>query len=122
MSRRRANILQFPPRPLRPDERKLVAEWLAAAGDVASAYVSDRRRDDPAIYRRIVIAEGNGVPTHLVHTPFGVSFWMVMRVRSAPEIQRFDSLHDALNSIRPVLPNHVGRHIGPPGSRGLRRA
>ena len=121
MSRRR--VLQFPPRPLRPDERKLVAEWLAAAGDVALAYVSDRRSDDPEIYRRIVITvEGNGAPTHLVHTPFGVNFWMVMRVRSAPEIQRFDSLHDALNSIRPVLPKHFGRHVGPPGSRDLRRA
>src|ERR1019366_6907499 len=31
-----------PPRLLRPDERALVADWLAAAGDISLAYVSSR--------------------------------------------------------------------------------
>ena len=48
----------FPPRPLNPDERALVDTWLSATCDVASAYVSERRSDDPALYRRIVVTLG----------------------------------------------------------------
>lgn len=105
MPRRRGDILEtLPARPLRPDERELLAEWLAAAGDVASAYVSDRRTDDPALYHRIVVTvEGNGVPTYLIHTSAGARLWIVMRIGSVPEIGRFPSLQSALNSIRPVL-------------------
>jgi hypothetical protein len=58
----------LPPRPLRLDEQELVVEWLAAAGDVALAYVSERRTDDPAIYRRIVIIkDADSGPTYLIH-------------------------------------------------------
>ena len=39
-------IRHLPARLLAPDERTLVAEWLAGAGDIAEAYVSDRRGDD----------------------------------------------------------------------------
>ena len=38
-----------PARPLTPAEHAIVTEWLAAAGDIASAYVSDRRSDDPVL-------------------------------------------------------------------------
>jgi len=94
----------FPARSLRPDERELVAEWLAAAGDVSSAYVSERRTDDPAMYRRIAISvEGNGVFTHLIHTPSRHDYWIVLNVRHKPEVHQFDSLLDALNFVRPVL-------------------
>lgn len=105
MARLRGDILgTLPPRPLRPGERELVTEWLAAAGDVASAYVSDRRSDDPALRGKIVICvKGNGGLTHLVHTPTNADCWLVMRVCPMPEIDRFGSLREALNSIRPVL-------------------
>jgi hypothetical protein len=46
-------IHHFPARPLMPEECALVAEWLASAGDIAATYVSSRRGDDPAHYRRL---------------------------------------------------------------------
>ena len=94
----------LPPRPLRLDERELVVEWLAAAGDVALAYVSERRTDDPAIYRRIVIIKDayNG-PTYFIHTPSNMDTRILLHVSPELEGHRFDSLRDALNSIRPVL-------------------
>jgi hypothetical protein len=94
----------FPPRPLNPDERELVATWLAGTFDVASAYVSERRSDDPALYRRIVINLGPGPgPTHLIHAPTGISCWLVTSVLDGGNVQRFDNLRNALNSIRPVF-------------------
>jgi hypothetical protein len=99
------DILQtFPARPLRPHERELVAEWLAVAGDVSSAFVSERRTDDPAIYRRIAISvDGNSAFTHLIHTPLHNDVWVVLDVRFKPEVHRFESLWEALNFIRPVI-------------------
>jgi len=94
----------LPARPLRLDERELVVEWLAAAGDVALAYVSERRSDDPAMYRRVVIArDADGGPTYLIHTSFNMDTWILLHVSPELEGHRFDSLRDALNSIRPVL-------------------
>jgi hypothetical protein len=80
-----------------------VAEWLAAAGDVASAYVSERRSDDQGIYRRVVITvEGSG-PTHLIDAPTGTDYWIVLQCRPDQDVQTFGSLREALNSVRPVL-------------------
>jgi|SRR5271165_199347 len=94
----------FRPRPLRPDERELVTEWLAAAGDIASAYVSARSSDDPAIYRRIVITEdGDGRPSYLIDTPTGTDYWVVLQFRPAPDVRQFGTLREALNFVRPVL-------------------
>jgi hypothetical protein len=105
MAGRTIDILQtLPPGHLRPGERKVVAEWLAAAGDIASAYFSGRKNDDPAIYRRIVIIEDtNSGPTFLIHTPANMKIWIVLRVGSPSEARGFDSLRDALNFVRPVL-------------------
>ena len=102
---RTEDILQtFPARPLRPGERELVAEWLAAAGDVSSAFVSERRTDDPAICQRIAISvAGNGAFTHLIHTSFHNDAWIVLDVRYIPEFHQFDTLVEALNFVRPVL-------------------
>jgi hypothetical protein len=94
----------LPPRHLKPGERAMVAEWLAAAGDIASAYFSEREHDDPAIYRRIVITEGkNSGPTFLIHTPANMKIWIVLCVGSPSYARGFDSLRDALNFVRPVL-------------------
>ncbi|HET6234718.1 MAG TPA: hypothetical protein VFE41_07105 [Acetobacteraceae bacterium] len=116
MSGRTLDLQQtFPARPLRPDERELVAEWLAAAGNDSSAYVSDRRTDEPAIYRRIAIsADGDGAFTHLIHAPFHSNVWMVLHVRHKPEIHHFESLQDALNFVRPVFGQPV---LGQPAAR-----
>jgi hypothetical protein len=43
-------LLILPPRPLSPTEQALVDEWLGLAGGVPSAYVSQRRSDDPAFF------------------------------------------------------------------------
>jgi hypothetical protein len=81
-----------------------VAEWLAAAGDVTSAYVSNRRNDDPALHHRIIIATGPGDgPSHLVHAPSGRNIWIVFSAGPRTKVHRFPTLRAALNSIRPVL-------------------
>jgi hypothetical protein len=105
MADRTVEVLQtLPPRLLRSDERNLVADWLSAAGNVASAYVSERRSDDPALYRRIVITEDVRLgPSYLIHTPTSVDAWITMDVRQPTEARSFSTLRDALNSIRPVL-------------------
>jgi hypothetical protein len=104
-SESQSEVDKYPPRLLRPDERALVAEWLAAAGDVSSAYVSQRQSDHPAIYRRVVITESNDSgPSYLIDSPTDTDYWIVIRVRPEPEAHRFPTLRDALNSIRLVLP------------------
>ena len=98
------DIFGFPARPLTPDESKLVAEWLAAAGDVAFAYVSSRRGDDPALLHRIVIGVGpTDYPSHMVQATVASDIWMVFALGRRTKIERYGSLRDALNSIRPVL-------------------
>jgi hypothetical protein len=99
-------VRHLPARLLTPDERALVAEWIAAAGDIASAYVSSRRSDDPAIYHRIAItASTGGEPSHYVQALAGRDIFMV--IASGPgrrtNVKRFRTLRSALNSIRPVL-------------------
>ena len=99
----------FPPRLLRPDEKRLVAEWLASAGDVTCAYVSERRTDDPELYRRIVITlEGDGEPAYLIDTPAKTEDWIVVQCRPYPDVHRFDSMREALNFVRPVLGHPTG--------------
>jgi hypothetical protein len=94
----------FPARPLTPDERALVAEWLALAGDVAATYVSSRRGDHPAHYRRIVVVtKPDGGPSHLIHAASGRDIWIVFTLNQRPRIQRFATLQAALNAVRPVL-------------------
>ena len=112
-------ISYFPARPLMPDERALVAEWLASVGDIAATYVSSRRGDDPAHYRRIVIVtKPDEGPSHLVHAPSGRDIWIVFSVGTRTRIRRFPTLRAALNSIRPVLADSVPRrapaHSGEP--------
>jgi hypothetical protein len=97
-------IRHLPARLLAPDERTLVAEWLSGAGDIAEAYVSDRRGDDPALHHRIVIVTNpEAGPTHLIHAPSGRDIWIVLSLGRRTKIRRFSTLRAALNSVRPVL-------------------
>jgi hypothetical protein len=96
--------LTFPPRMLSPTEQALVQEWLRLAGDVPSAYVSQRRSDDPAFFGRVVIATGPDTkPSHTIHTPAGSALWLVTSMDQSNEVHQFDTLREALNSVRPVL-------------------
>src|SRR5208282_4334731 len=86
----------LPPRLLRPHERALVTDWLAAAGDISLAYVSSRKGDDPAIYRRIVIVvERDEEPSYLISAPKGINVWMVYPYRPEQEALQFGSLQKA---------------------------
>jgi hypothetical protein len=97
-------LLTFPPRLLAPSERGLVEQWLSQAGDVPLAYVSERRGDDPALSRRIVIGVGPGaLPTHLIHAPDTLHLWCKTTIGPQVRVEIFDSLRAALNSIRHVL-------------------
>ncbi len=97
-------LLAFPPRPLGPDERALVAEWLANAGDILSAYVSERRSDDPRLHRRVVIVAGPvDRPSHIVHAPSGTITWILATVGPPANVEQFETLREALNAVRPVL-------------------
>jgi hypothetical protein len=97
-------LRMLPARPLDAEERALLAEWLGKALDIPSAYFSERRSDDPAIYRRIVITEGpDDQVAHLIHCPRGMRLWVRTTVVPEFSVQLFDSLRAALNSIRQVL-------------------
>jgi hypothetical protein len=100
----RGDMRDFPARLLTPDERALVAEWIAGAGDIAEAYVSNRRADDPALLHRIVIfTKADDGPSHLVQASSGRAIWIVFSLGRRTKVQRFRTLQAALNSIRPVL-------------------
>lgn len=97
-------IRKFPARPPTPAERALLGEWVAAAGDIPLAYVSSRQQDDPVFKNRIVIVTASTMrPSHLVHAPSSRNIWMVFSMGRRIKVQRFPTLRDALNSIRPVL-------------------
>ena len=97
-------MLTFPPSELSPFERDLVRDWLALASDVSDAYVSTRRSDDPALYRRIVVTDSpDGRPTHLVHRPGELNVWIKTTMGPPPTFEMFPALRAALNSIRHVL-------------------
>jgi hypothetical protein len=97
-------LLTFPARALAPQERALLAEWAGRAGDIALAYVSERRSDDPAVYRRIVIIPRSGYPpSHLIHAPVDFPCWLVSSTGSRPQVKQFGTLHSALNSVRRIL-------------------
>ena len=94
----------FPARLLTPGEHALVAEWLAVAGNIASAFVSDRRGDDPGHYRRIVVTmNSDDGPSHIVSAAAGRDIWIVFSLGRRMRIKRFRTLRAALNSIQPVL-------------------
>jgi hypothetical protein len=95
---------KFPARRPTPDERAVLAEWLAVAGDVALAYVSSRQSDDPALKHRIVIiSPESGEPSHVVFAPAGRDIWIVLVKGQRTRLRRYKTLRAALNSIRPIL-------------------
>ena len=97
-------LLTFPPRMLSSTEQMLVQEWIGLANDVPFTYVSQRRSDDPALFGRVVIATGPDAKTsHTIHAPAESAPWLLTSMGPPRSVQQFNTLHDALNSVRPVL-------------------
>jgi hypothetical protein len=123
MASRRDLIGAKPPRMPSPGERAILADWLAMAGDVASAHVSMRRTDDPILYGTIVVAarahpDGDTQITHLVYQHRGANHWEVCALGGRVKIRHFQTLNEALNSIHRVLPASTDpvRGNGQPGA------
>jgi hypothetical protein len=113
MNRMRDAIRNFPARPPTPDERALLIDWLALASDIASAYIAQRRSDDPDFRHRIVVtASIEDAPSHVIYAAAGRDVWIVSTPGQRTRIRRFRTLRAALNFVRPVLAGvgHVGAH------------
>lgn len=100
---RMSNALEtFPPRPLSQNEREIVRAWANEADDV-SAFVSERRSDDPTVYRRIVISRAStGQRLYLIRPPQGNDSWLVLSAVEGEDVARCPTLRAALNFVRPA--------------------
>jgi hypothetical protein len=100
---RATNVLMtFPPRPLTDGEREILRAWSTEVNDVF-AFVSERRSDDPAIYRRIVITRtSTGQRLYLIRPPQGHDSWLVMSVKEGEDLARCPTLRAALNFVKPA--------------------
>ena len=97
-------LLSFPPRSLSQTERELFNEWLGSAGDIPLAFISQRRSDDPRMYLRIVIwLDAGGERVYTVHATSVGTGWLVAPFDQPSLANIYDTLRDALNSIRPAL-------------------
>lgn len=97
--------MTFPPRPLTDGEREILRSWATAVDDVF-AFVSERRSDDPTIYRRIVITRtSTGQRLYFIRPPHGNDFWQVLSAREGEDIARCPTLRAALNFVRPARAN-----------------
>jgi hypothetical protein len=95
-------LLTFPPRPLTDWEQETLRGWLEAV-DGFTAFVSQRRRDDPAIYRRIVISRRRTKQhAYTIHAPQGVDAWIVVSVTEGEDIASFPTLRAALEFVQPL--------------------
>jgi hypothetical protein len=95
-------LLTFPPRPLTDWEQETLRGWLEAV-DGFTAFVSQRRRDDPAIYRRIVISRRRTKQhAYTIHAAQGVDAWIVVSVTEGEDIASFPTLRAALEFVQPL--------------------
>jgi hypothetical protein len=97
------SVLQtYPARAPTDGEREILRGWIATA-DRFFAFVSERRGDDPSIYRRIVIAHRRTKQhAYLVHAPQGLDVWVVASVKEREDIGRFTTLRAALEFVQAV--------------------
>jgi hypothetical protein len=97
-----AVLLTFPPRALTDRERQTLNGWVEAT-DGLTAFVSERRSDDPAIYRRIVITRrSTNQHAYTIHAPQGLDVWVVVSLTEGENIGRFPTLRTALEFVQPV--------------------
>ncbi len=92
-------LRSFPPRPVTDGERQLLLDWIDTAEDF-SAVVSERRSDDPAIYRRIVISRrATNRCLYFIHSPQHSDCWIMISAEDGQDVGRFPTLLAALNYI-----------------------
>ena len=92
----------FPARALTEDEHCVLLDWVKAAKEF-SAFVSERRTDDPAIHRRIVVyRRTTRQQVYLIHSPINAAGWVIVSASTGEDVQRFPALHTALNYVEPV--------------------
>jgi hypothetical protein len=92
----------FPPRPLTDGERAILLGWSMSAKDF-TAFVSERRSDDPAIYRRIVISRrADNRRLYLIHSHQNSDHWIMVAAADQEEVGHFPTLRAALNYISPA--------------------
>jgi hypothetical protein len=118
-----------PPRPLTDDERQLLLDWKQAAQDY-SAFVSERRSDEPAIYRRIVVSlRATRQHLYLIHGSTEPACWIIISIETGEYVESFPTLRAVLNYIEPVaIPDRrsarprVQKQPATPGTRPHRGA
>src|ERR1700722_11406094 len=89
----------FPPRPLTDGERAILLGWTTVAKGF-STFVSERRSDDPAIYRRIIVSrKGNNQRLYLIHSHQNSDYWVMISAADGEDIGHFPTLRAALNFI-----------------------
>jgi hypothetical protein len=95
-------LLTFPPRALTDWERETLHGW-AETADGFTAFVAERRSDNPAIYRRIVIARRRTKQhVYTIHAPQGMDVWVMVSTTEGEDIGTFPTLGAALEFVRPV--------------------
>ena len=98
-------LMTFPPRPLTDGEREILRAWSTEVDDVF-AFVSERRSDDPTIYRRIVISRtSTGQRLYIVRPPQGHDSWLVISAKEGEDLARCPTLRAALNFVKPAKAN-----------------
>ena len=92
----------FAPRGLSEGEREVLANW-ALATESFVAFVSERRNDDPSIYRRIVVADRpSRQPRYLLHCPLASNWWIMLAAANKEQVGNFPTLRAALEFISRV--------------------
>ena len=92
-------LLTFPPRALTNWERETLRGWVEAV-DGFTAFVAERRSDDPAIYRRIVIARRRTKQhAYTIHTPQGMDVWIVVSAAEGEDVGTFPTVRAAPHAV-----------------------
>jgi len=124
------NVLRTsPPRPLTDDERRLLDDWVQAAQGF-TAFISERRTDEPAIYRRIVISvRATRQHLYLIHAAAEPACLIMLCIATGEYAGRFPTLRAVLDYIEPValperrpVPPQLDKHPAVPRPQPVKPA
>jgi len=136
-----SNVLLFPPHHLSRRDRALIGEWRLSATPlgVAGVDVRDEIPDDreQTVADRITIQFKRGVADGhfvVIQRAHGERQWVTLLLRVEPDgtmtlpigagepVRRDDTLREALNAVRPVLPGEACRLFDYQAARRAARA